>query len=227
MKRHENYLVCLFGVIILFFGIVIPFILRCFFSTGSNWLSFWGGYIGSLLATMATFIAFFITYKVNKKQNDTTQSEVKEMEIEIKKRDRMSCLPILTFMVKGTSDFKVYNYLEINLGEHGKGTYNTVWLKNIGNAAAIDVKFIYVKNYGKNKISKDIGHIEKDGFFEFHIEAPYESETHYPVILKFSDIRGNEYFQDCNMINRQYGLDKITFTATTYPKQAEQDKSLV
>lgn len=210
-KKEQNKrikLVCLWSVILLFVLVTIFFLLRyCLLGTESvNWLDFDGAYIGSATGAFVTFIAFYFTYRAN----TDTQDKINEQE-------RISLLPMLSFNTQANESLKAFNSAQIDLGCKGDnigGFRIVVWLTNIGQASAIRIT---LKN-SYDGTPLDLGHIDNGDFFQLIIDAPPASnEIDYVMILKFYDLSGREYMQNCKLtIEPQKRLFNIS--PTTFPQ---------
>ena len=91
------------------FFLLIPLILNYLFChasfqtaeglTNSDWLGFWGGYIGNFLGILVTFQVFHFTYKQNERQNrqnrELSERQYQQNQEYMREDKRLSLLPVL------------------------------------------------------------------------------------------------------------------------------------
>ncbi|CDZ23912.1 hypothetical protein CCDG5_0783 [[Clostridium] cellulosi] len=176
MRKNRNsnikmLLVVLAGIVVF---IVVLLILTHNYKSDPNWLSFLGSYIGSFIGAAATFIAFYFTYKEN-------QMESKRILEHIKEQERVSIQPFLTTYYN--SNQAIFNEAKIEVDKDsivganqtiGKSIRKQMWIKNIGQASAIDVDVAYPGS----EFRKNLGNIQKDEFFLLNIDIPYSIEKY-------------------------------------------------
>ena len=177
--------------------------------TNSDWLNFWGGYVGSIVAVLASLVAFLFTYIQNEKQHKLTREELKEQH-------RLQILPRIgisedfAFIVdentyihfvdmtdeKSKSIFK-YGSLDIlpayqawRIQARAQFNVFKTTISNIGLAAVVDLELFY------NNGSTYLGCLQNGAAIEvvFLIKEPRET-SEYNFSFVYLDVNQNRYEQ--------------------------------
>lgn len=226
MKTKTTLVISLLALLLILFIVLIPWSINEFFKSGSirtaiglsssDWLVFWGGYIGSTFGVIATIFAFLFTYIQNEKQHRMTQNQLDEQirlqvlpfftlsfeAVDILNLNTDNIIPYIDFsqetgtkplhrgpIFTNASFWKVKN--QLNNCQDSSPAFIKVVIKNVGLSTAIDS---YIK-CSIFSMSAPIGSILKEEEKEFYWLFPLENKE-YRIFFHFDDIQGRHYRQE-------------------------------
>lgn len=210
------------GIISIIVVIAAALILNYFFGQCNEWLFFWGASLGGLIGAAVIFIAFLHLSASNNRQHQDTQSTMKEL-------NRISLLPMLTINElldvpnDNCANIKLrkrdLNINDMDLSETEKNQIqkSVIWIKNIGQAAAVHVKIFFP---GESN-GLEIGHLNKDDLLKLSIYVPYcRNAFECEFCFTYYDLSGQKYSQKAIMqstYDHDINVMRINFTPSTYP----------
>lgn len=196
----------------------------------SDWLGFWGSYIGSVITIIATFLYFLATYVQNEKQHRATREEMREQA-------RLQIMPFLNVEqvfdykfqdedhIHGFSfvggDFAQFHGLFSQMVKamdpddflSGPIRFYLFTFSNIGASALVDLKIEY------NGIDQQVGNLRADQTVSYFFAFPFEQAgCEHEFEVSYKDLHNNLYQQFFSFQFSLLPVESFSLGATEYPE---------
>ncbi|MBE6906139.1 MAG: hypothetical protein E7476_07720 [Ruminococcaceae bacterium] len=196
----------------------------------SDWLGFWGGYIGSAFTIIITFIVFLATYIQNGKQHRATREEMREQA-------RLQIMPFLnveqvydykfqdedyihgfSFVGEGFSQFhglfsQMVKAMDTDDYLSGPIRFYLFTFNNIGASTLVDLKIEY------NGSDQDVGNLRVNQQVSYFFAFPFEQAGfEHEFMINFRDLHNNLYQQSFNFKFDLLPAESFSLGATEYPE---------